>query len=149
MMNNTSIINMLTLMSNMTKQAMEGTNFVEVSTYVRNHIDGIDPSFVEVFRDMICPIVMENHSPYRYVLVTYEYGCRSVHNFGDMRKACIEEANHYNGDNGFAYIYTTDPTLADIDSYRGGIERFDSVEDLEWALDHPQCDDDEDDETYE
>ena len=57
MMNKTQICEMLSVMSDMTKAACEGVNFVEVSTYVKNHCPGIEPEFVEVFRDMIYPIV--------------------------------------------------------------------------------------------
>ena len=60
MMNKTQICEMLSVMSDMTKAACEGVNFVEVSTYVRNHCPGIEPEFVEVFRDMIYPIVRKN-----------------------------------------------------------------------------------------
>lgn len=53
------ISEMLFVMSEMTKAACEGTNFVEISTYVKNHCPGIEPEFVEVFRDAITPIVVK------------------------------------------------------------------------------------------
>lgn len=51
---------MLMVMSDMTKAAMQGVNFTEISTYVKSNCPGIEPEFVEVFRDMISPIVKKH-----------------------------------------------------------------------------------------
>lgn len=119
MMNKTQISEMLSVMSDMTKAACEGMNFVEISTYVRNHCPGIEPEFVEVFRDMLCPIINQYHSGYFYAVVVCEYGTKHLETF-DGRKPCEEFADGYCGDNGFAYIYTTDPNVKDRDQYEGG-----------------------------
>jgi hypothetical protein len=48
-------------MHQMTKEAcLNNTNFVEVSTYVKNHCSNIEPEFIEVFRDLIIPICNKN-----------------------------------------------------------------------------------------
>lgn len=146
-MNKTQICEMLCVMADMVQQANNGTNFVEISTYVRNHVPGILPEYVEVFRDIISPIVHKHHTGKKYVLVTYEYGSRCVVDYGDCRQNCLDEANHYNGDNGFAYIYTTDRTVPELNYNCGGTEYFDTEKDLLFAVEHPVEDDSEENRT--
>ena len=54
------IADMLITMYEMTYLACNGTNFTEVSTYVKNHCKNIDPEYIEVFRDFIAPLCKKN-----------------------------------------------------------------------------------------
>ena len=47
---------MLITMHEMTYLACNGTKFTEISTYVKNHCENIDPEYIEVFRDFIAPL---------------------------------------------------------------------------------------------
>jgi hypothetical protein len=59
-MNKEQIIEMLCVMCDMTREALGGAIFVDVSGYVRNHCPGIQPEYIEVFRDMLNPIIAKN-----------------------------------------------------------------------------------------
>ena len=47
------ICEMLWTMGAMVSGVYEGHNYTEVSTFVKNHVSGIEPEYVEVFRDFI------------------------------------------------------------------------------------------------
>lgn len=51
------ISEMLWVMGEMTQQACDGNVLTEISTYVMNHVPGIEPEYIEIFRDFLCPIV--------------------------------------------------------------------------------------------
>ena len=71
------IAEMLCVMCDMTKAALEGVNFVEISTYLKNHVPGIEPEYIEIFRDMITPIMSRRSNStmgqLRYNEVTGEF----------------------------------------------------------------------------
>ena len=53
------ICEMLWVMGEMTEQACNGMVFTEISTYVKNHCPGIEPEYIEIFRDFLSPIIYE------------------------------------------------------------------------------------------
>lgn len=58
-----------------------------------------------------------------YYVVICECGCIDISSFNtkEAAEACARE---YVGDNGFAYIYTTDWSVENRDTYYGGTEYF-------------------------
>lgn len=66
-------VEMLRLMSEMTQEAISGTKFVEISTYLKNLIPDIEPEEIEVFRDMLVPIMNRPMSSLRYNEETGEF----------------------------------------------------------------------------
>ena len=55
-MNDRVIITMLQEMSTMTKNITEGVVYTDIPTYLKNHVPGITPEYIEVFRDIISPL---------------------------------------------------------------------------------------------
>lgn len=55
-MNNLHLFNLLSEMCDMSIAIADGCKFVEISTYLRNHIPGITDAEIELFRDILGPV---------------------------------------------------------------------------------------------
>lgn len=58
------IINMLLIMHEMTKQACNNTNLVDISTYVKKYCPNIESKYIEVFRDLITSVYKKQMPKY-------------------------------------------------------------------------------------
>lgn len=50
------LFNLLSEMCDMSIAIADGCKFVEISTYLRNHIPGITAEQIELFRDILTPV---------------------------------------------------------------------------------------------
>lgn len=93
-MNKTEIIEMLFVLADMITAAKSGTNFVEISTYVKNHVPGIEPEFVEAFRDILGPILHREKllERYRYLTMLFEMHSMSQSDYEEWCDICNELA---------------------------------------------------------
>jgi hypothetical protein len=55
-MNDNHLANLLMEMCDMATAIAQGCQFVEISTYLRNHIPGITDAEIELFRDILNPV---------------------------------------------------------------------------------------------
>lgn len=55
-MNTQHLFNLLSEMCDMSVAIAEGCKFVEIPTYLRNHIPGITDAEIELFRDILNPV---------------------------------------------------------------------------------------------
>ena len=55
-MNNHHLFNLLSMMSQMSISIEKGCKFVEIPTFLRNHVPGITDAEIEVFRDVLGPL---------------------------------------------------------------------------------------------
>ena len=69
MMTGNDLFNALNLMAKMVSDIHNGTEFVEVSTYVKNNIPNLSPSVIEMFRDIIYPIQHKIFHKGRYEVI--------------------------------------------------------------------------------
>ena len=55
-MNTEHLFNLLSEMCDMSIAIADGCRFVEISTYLRNHVPGITTEQIELFRDILNPV---------------------------------------------------------------------------------------------
>lgn len=90
-MHKEQISNMLWEMAEMVDAVHNGSRFVEISTYVKNHCPGIEPEFIEVFRDFLGKLQWEKFHKGKYSATLHVDGKAVFTKCGFNSHAEVEE----------------------------------------------------------